>query len=74
MICASLEEDTYGVAQGDIARVLEAFVLYLEVLEDLERELLATSGRSARPNEKEDTSNAVQVQIAPVQSGECIIM
>lgn len=70
MLCASLKEDAYGVAQRDITRVLEAFVLYLEALESLERNLLATSEKSGRPGEKEEMSSAIQEQVTPVQAGE----
>lgn len=36
---ASLHEDQYGVAQGDIPKVLEAFIQYLSTLENYAAEL-----------------------------------
>jgi hypothetical protein len=38
-LVASLHEDRYGVAQGDIAKVLEAFIKYLSALESYAAEL-----------------------------------
>ena len=39
LLCHSLLEDKYGLAQKELPRVLEAFVLYLGVLEQLVGEL-----------------------------------
>lgn len=38
-LVASLHEDQYGVAQGDIPKVLEAFIQYLSTLESYAAEL-----------------------------------
>lgn len=46
---ASLHEDKYGVAQGDIPKVLEAFVQYLGALESYAAELNRTADEGVFP-------------------------
>lgn len=58
-----MTEDPYGVAQRDIPKVLEAFVLYLFALEDLTKALLPSAA-------DEDMAREVAEQIAPVEGGE----
>ncbi|GAA5933058.1 Ndc1p [Sporobolomyces koalae] len=38
LTCASLKEDSFGVAQRDIPKILEGYVRFLTVLDSLERE------------------------------------
>lgn len=46
MLCASLHEDVYGVAQRDIPKTLEAFVLYLDAIEAASARLSSMPGTS----------------------------
>lgn len=39
LLCASLTEDPYGLASRDLPKVVEGLVLYLDVLEALQKEL-----------------------------------
>ncbi|GAA6012974.1 hypothetical protein JCM8202_002972 [Rhodotorula sphaerocarpa] len=39
LVCASLTEDPYGVAQRDIPKILEAFVRFLSIIKSLSSEL-----------------------------------
>lgn len=59
---ASLHEDQYGVAQGDIPKALEAFVLYLCTLESYAAELnaLADEGRLSIVAVRQQVSEHVQ--------------
>ena len=41
LVCASLEEDAYGVVQRDIPKILEALLSFLTALEDYQAELNA---------------------------------
>ncbi|KAM0753926.1 hypothetical protein T439DRAFT_298370 [Meredithblackwellia eburnea MCA 4105] len=61
MICASLSEDAYGVAQRDIPKVLEAFVLYLFALEEAAKGIVETS------QEKDATTSALETIMGPVE-------
>lgn len=58
------------MAQRDIPRVLEGFVLYLEALEGLENSLVAEAGRSGKQANKEDMSRAIDEHVAPLQAGD----
>ena len=42
LICASLEEDRYGVVQRDVPRILEALLSFLAAIEDYRAELIAS--------------------------------
>ena len=59
---ASLHEDRYGVAQSDIPKVLEAFILYLGTLESYAAELnaLADEGKLPTAAVKGQVSQHVQ--------------
>jgi hypothetical protein len=59
---ASLHEDQYGVAQGDIPKVLEAFILYLGMLESYAAELnaLADDGKLPTAAVRQQVSEHVQ--------------
>ncbi|ORY72611.1 nucleoporin protein Ndc1-Nup [Leucosporidium creatinivorum] len=66
LLCASLQEDPYGVAQHDIPKILEAFVRYLDVLDDLVKDLTASAERL--PGwEKDETLKEITEQVAPLQ-------
>ena len=41
LACASLKEDTYGIVQRDIPKILEALLAFLTALEDYQAELNA---------------------------------
>jgi len=41
LLCASLIEDPYGLASRDLPKVVEGLVLYLDQLEDVQKELRA---------------------------------
>lgn len=59
LTCASLTEDRYGVVQRDIPKILEAFLGFLDAVEDYQAEIKKLdSGLEASP-EKE----ALQVEI-----------
>ena len=40
LVCASLTEDRYGVVQRDIPRILEALLLFLTALEEVQKEIV----------------------------------
>ena len=40
-MCASLSEDRYGIVQRDIPRILEAFLAFLDAVEDSQVEINA---------------------------------
>ncbi|BGP13789.1 hypothetical protein JCM10213v2_001727 [Rhodosporidiobolus nylandii] len=68
LICASLTEDPYGVAQRDIPKVLEAFVRYLAVLDGLAEELLAVAEKTPGGKEaKEKARGVVEKEVGEVQ-------
>ncbi|KAK4703618.1 nucleoporin NDC1, partial [Phenoliferia sp. Uapishka_3] len=62
LVCASLEEDPYGVAQRDIPRILEAFVRYLAALENLAVALRL----DASELERAGLRTQIEEQIVPV--------
>lgn len=65
LLAASLNEDTYGVAQGDIPKTLEGFVTCLEGLEALEEDLQ----KSAKTKRDEDEiREAVWKHLRPLQT------
>ncbi|GAA5848333.1 hypothetical protein JCM8547_004480 [Rhodosporidiobolus lusitaniae] len=68
LICASLTEDPYGVAQRDIPKILEAFVRYLSVLDGLadELEMLAEKTTGGK-EEKEKARRVVEKEVGEVQ-------
>ena len=41
LVCASLNEDRYGVVQRDIPRILEAFLSFLSAIEEYQIEVNA---------------------------------
>lgn len=61
LLCASLSEDPYGVVQGDIPKVLEAFVLYLMALETLSKSFLSglEEGRVEKLNMEKQLEGSV---------------
>ena len=69
LLCASLKEDPYGVAQRDIPRVLEALVRYLGTLDELARQLTETAEKQS-PEIKERWIVEIEAQIGEVQRGE----
>lgn len=69
LVCASLHEDPYGVAQGDIPKVLEAFVLYLMELEKLSRTLMASVEGEGQALERADMMNQMELQIESIEGG-----
>lgn len=68
LLCASLREDPYGVAQRDIPMVLEGFVLYLVALEDLAKDLVAGAG-PGKDAERAEMQSEISKQVGPVQEG-----
>lgn len=69
LLCASLKEDPYGVAQRDIPKILEGFVRYLDVLDNLSKSLTASA--EARPGwEKDALLKEISEQVVPLQTGE----
>jgi hypothetical protein len=70
LICASLTEDPYGVAQRDIPKILEAFVRYLSVLDGVAAELEAVADKTlGPPEEKERARKVVEKEVGEVQEG-----
>lgn len=65
LLCASLQEDTYGVAQRDIPKVIEGFVLYLLALESLTAQLLS----NLEGSEKDATQKEIDRLITPIDAG-----
>ncbi|KII85644.1 hypothetical protein PLICRDRAFT_178687 [Plicaturopsis crispa FD-325 SS-3] len=53
LTCASLEEDRYGVVQRDIPRILEAFLKFLDALEQYQLELGEKVSAAGEGAEKE---------------------
>ncbi|KAI5474144.1 nucleoporin protein Ndc1-Nup family protein, partial [Pseudohyphozyma bogoriensis] len=70
LLCASLQEDPYGVAQRDIPKVLEGFVLYLLALETLTAQLTASVEGAGKKIEREATLKEIAEQVVPIESGE----
>lgn len=70
LLCASLREDPYGVAQGDITKVLEAFVLYLMELEKLTKTLIASVEGDEKSLERVEMLKEIEVEIESVENGE----
>lgn len=69
LLCASLTEDPYGVAQRDIPKILEAFVLYLDELDGLEKSLMAEAESSKLPERKAEFTKQIGEQVGSVQAG-----
>ncbi|GAA5822909.1 hypothetical protein JCM11251_004420 [Rhodosporidiobolus azoricus] len=68
LICASLTEDPYGVAQRDIPKILEAFVRYISVLDSLESELTELAERTpGGQDEREKARKVVEKEVGEVQ-------
>ncbi|GAA6004621.1 hypothetical protein JCM10207_000958 [Rhodosporidiobolus poonsookiae] len=68
LICASLTEDAYGVAQRDIPKILEAFVRYLTVLDALAEELYALAEKTpGGRDERERARRVVETEVGEVQ-------
>ncbi|SCV69567.1 BQ2448_2587 [Microbotryum intermedium] len=67
LLCASLKEDTYGVAQRDIPRVLEGFVLYLNTLDALASSLSSTAESNHSKEAKEQLQTRISDSIGQVQ-------
>jgi nucleoporin NDC1 len=55
LTCASLKEDTYGVVQRDIPRILEAFVSFLEAAEAYRAEVVSREGDETEKAKARDT-------------------
>lgn len=68
LLCASLKEDPYGVAQRDIPKILEGLVRYLDVLDEL-IESLTASAEALSGWEREQTVKEIGEQAVPVQTG-----
>ncbi|KAI5474908.1 hypothetical protein MNV49_002191, partial [Pseudohyphozyma bogoriensis] len=68
LLCASLQEDPYGVAQRDIPKVLEGFVLYLLALETLTAQLTASVEGAGKKIEREATLKEIAEQVVPIES------
>lgn len=66
LLCASLTEDPYGVASRDIPKVIEAWILYLQSLEDVQKDFTEQS-RSASAEARDELLGEVDRTIAPVQ-------
>ncbi|KAI9441473.1 nucleoporin protein Ndc1-Nup-domain-containing protein [Lactarius indigo] len=47
LVCASLTEDRYGVVQRDIPRILEALLLFLTALEEVQKEIVVDDAEEA---------------------------
>ncbi|KAL8293115.1 hypothetical protein RQP46_000809 [Phenoliferia psychrophenolica] len=65
LLCRSLQEDPYGVAQRDIPKILEAFVRYLVALENL---AVALSLDAADDDERADVVHEVEAQVGPIKA------
>lgn len=71
LVCASLTEDPYGVAQRDIPKILEAFVRFLSVVKSLRAELEDVAEQvSGGQEEKERARKLVQREVGEVEEGE----
>jgi hypothetical protein len=58
LVCASLTEDRYGVGQRDIPRILEALLVFLTALEDVQKDIPSS-------DDNEDAAQAVDVYSRP---------
>ena len=58
LVCGSLTEDRYGVVQRDIPRILEALLVFLTALEDVQKEIPTS-------DDAEDAARAVDVYSRP---------
>lgn len=58
LVCGSLTEDRYGVVQRDIPRILEALLVFLTALEDVQKEIPTS-------DDAEDATRAVDVYSRP---------
>ncbi|GAA5989355.1 hypothetical protein JCM10908_001275 [Rhodotorula pacifica] len=68
LICASLTEDPYGVAQRDIPKVLEAFVRFLSSIKALSADLEAAADAVAGGREeKERARRLVEKEVGDVE-------
>ncbi|KAK4058802.1 hypothetical protein OIO90_000248 [Microbotryomycetes sp. JL221] len=69
LLCASLQEDPYGVAQRDIPKILEGLTLYLDALEQLEKGLIADAEREAQGIERKQLmTRQVEEQVLPLRN------
>lgn len=67
LLCHSLQEDPYGVAQRDIPKILEAFVRYLVALENLSVALALDAPDDAA---RKDVVAEIEAQVGPIKAGE----
>ncbi|BGO89507.1 hypothetical protein NBRC10512_003968 [Rhodotorula toruloides] len=68
LICASLTEDPYGVAQRDIPKVLEAFVRYLAILDSVAAEMQSAAEQVVGGREEQERARrVVEREIGEVQ-------
>ncbi|KAK4053845.1 hypothetical protein OIV83_001501 [Microbotryomycetes sp. JL201] len=67
LLCASLKEDPYGVAQRDIPKILEGMVLFLDALEKLEKSLVSEFEQEGQERKKVGTAQ-VEELVLPLQS------
>ncbi|KAM0792356.1 hypothetical protein ACM66B_005036 [Microbotryomycetes sp. NB124-2] len=67
LLCASLKEDPYGVAQRDIPKILEGMILFLDALEKLEKGLVADFDQGGEERKKVGTAE-VEELVLPLQS------
>ncbi|GAA5984691.1 hypothetical protein JCM11641_004564 [Rhodosporidiobolus odoratus] len=69
LICASLTEDPYGVAQRDIPKILEAFVRYLNVIDGLASQLTVLAEETpGGKEEQEKARHVVEREVGEVQT------
>ncbi|GEM09572.1 nucleoporin protein Ndc1-Nup family protein [Rhodotorula toruloides] len=59
LVCASLSEDPYGVAQCDIPKVLEAFVRYLVILDSVATDMQSAAEQVVGGREEQERARAV---------------
>lgn len=71
LVCASLTEDPYGVAQRDIPKILEAFVRFLSIIKSLSSELedLASRVRGGADAQSQATK-LVEREVGEIEDGE----
>lgn len=70
LVCASLTEDPYGVAQRDIPKVLEAFVRYLAILDSVAAEMQSAAEQAVGGREEQERARqVVEREIGEVQGG-----
>jgi len=66
LVCASLNEDKYGVVQRDIPKIIEALLSFLTAVEEAEQELVKESATAAKAEEREELDRARDV-LAPLR-------